>query len=292
MNLNSSEKQTKQIVYNHESKQIRYEVDLEKDLVKKFKQTELHLRVYYDNKLIDQLYIDTSKIDILDNKKSSVDGLNSIFETHDGIKLFRPFTGKDSKEFFKNPLLIGKINDKEYLKVYSTGLFTGRVSFFINDKLVFKEKSFGRSWSLKKETKRGLISKQEFIKKKGFMESKETSTVSQDNGSGWMGLVGLCFIIFVGYKFFSGSLKEYKPFFCDWKSGVLYNPNPIKDDSLEVSKPCEEGQSIYKKYIDYEFSNIKECNKFIGDYGNTNEMKIKYPSGKWIIGCDKKWDSK
>ena len=112
------------------------------------------------------------------------------------------------------------------------------------------------------------------------MESKETTTIPKDNDISWLGLVSICVVIFVGYKFFSGSSKEFKPYFCNWVDGELGT----------LSKPCEEGgQSRFKKYINYKFDNENECNIYIGDLGSTDEMKRKYPTSKWMIGCDKKW---
>ena len=155
-----------------------------------------------------------------------------------------------------------------------------RCTFFINDKFIFKEKSLLRSWSWKNENKSELISTEKFPKKKEFIESKENPTLPKDNDISWLGLVSICVVIFVGYKFFSGSSKEFKPYFCNWVDGELGT----------LSKPCEEGgQSRFKKYVNYKFDNENECNIYIGDLGSTDEMKRKYPTSKWMIGCDKKW---
>lgn len=245
---------------------------------------ETIFQLYVDNKLKDEViffgyYSQPKKKGFMESKKK--------------IDSSKRYLEEDKYEdWSKNPILSCNLNRKEKLKVYRVNKYNVKFSFFINDQIVYKEKSFNRSWKWRDpKPSRELISKEKFIRKKGFMESKETLTVSQDNDSGWRRLgFGLCFIIFVGYKFFSGSSKEYKPFFCNYVDGVLNNPNLLdKDNPLKINDPCEEGQSKYKKYINNEFSNEKECNIFIEDYGNTKDMKITYPSEKWMIGCDKKW---
>ena len=83
----------------------------------------------------------------------------------------------------------------------------------------------------------------------------------------------------------NGGILNHKPFFCNYYDGVLKNPN-----LLETGDPCLEGGSgKYKFYIDKKFMNKNECNIFIEDYGSSEEKKNKYPTDKWIVGCDKKW---
>ena len=83
----------------------------------------------------------------------------------------------------------------------------------------------------------------------------------------------------------SSGILNHKPFFCNFDDGVLKNPNLIK-----TGDPCMDGgSSKYKFYIDKKFINKDECNTFIEDYGSSEEMKKKYPTDKWMIGCDKKW---
>tara|TARA_X000000950_G_C13827326_1_gene624579 strand:- start:349 stop:651 length:303 start_codon:yes stop_codon:yes gene_type:complete len=91
--------------------------------------------------------------------------------------------------------------------------------------------------------------------------------------------------LFLISNYVNGGVLNHKPFLCNYDDGVLKNPN-----LLETGDPCiENGPSKYKFYIDKKFLNINECNIFIDDYASTEGMKNKYPTDKWMIGCDKKW---
>ena len=170
INLNLNNKPIRQIVIRHESSEIRLESDIHKSFFRQITQKNFYVRLYYNDKLIDQIKTDISKLDWFNKKKSKE---KVIFETSDKIKLFKPLTKKDLDDFYKTPLLIGKINQKEFLKVYSSG-WMERCTFFINDKFIFKEKSLHRSWSWKNENKSELISTEKFPKKKSLSNLKRT----------------------------------------------------------------------------------------------------------------------
>ena len=86
--MNLSNKSIRQIVFRHESSEIRLESDLDKGFFKReFLTTNIYLRLYYNDKLIDQIKMDFSKLDWSNKKKSKE---KVIFETSDKIKLLKP----------------------------------------------------------------------------------------------------------------------------------------------------------------------------------------------------------
>ena len=92
-------------------------------------------------------------------------------------------------------------------------------------------------------------------------------------------------ILFISVATLKAGIINYKPYFCNYVDGVLNNPN-----LLETGDPClEGGPSIYKKYVNKKFLSKEKCNVYIDEYGDTDSMKSRYPSEKWMIGCDKKW---
>ena len=79
--------------------------------------------------------------------------------------------------------------------------------------------------------------------------------------------------------------KKYKAFLCNYRAGVLENPNVGT-----TGDPCMDGGcSQYKFYTGNPMKNEKKCNAMIYHATNTEEMKRKYPVSDWMVGCDKNW---
>ena len=84
INLNLNNKPIRQIVIRHESSEIRLESDIHKSFFRQITQKNFYVRLYYNDKLIDQIKIDISKLDWFNKKKSKE---KVIFETSDKINL-------------------------------------------------------------------------------------------------------------------------------------------------------------------------------------------------------------
>ena len=79
--------------------------------------------------------------------------------------------------------------------------------------------------------------------------------------------------------------KDYKPYLCNYKVGVLENPNVGKQGD-----PClTKGESPVKFYVNMKFKNRDICTDEIKRATSTPEMLRKYPSNAWMVGCDKRW---
>ena len=81
------------------------------------------------------------------------------------------------------------------------------------------------------------------------------------------------------------SAKDYKPYLCNYKVGVLENPNVGRQGD-----PClTKGESAVKFYIHKKYKNRDICTDEIKRATSTPEMLRKYPSNAWMVGCDKRW---
>jgi hypothetical protein len=81
--------------------------------------------------------------------------------------------------------------------------------------------------------------------------------------------------------------KDIKPYMCNYKVGVLQNPNVGK-----TGDPCmEKGESPVKFYIEkkYKSSDKDNCIDWIKEATSTSEMLRKYPGNEWMVGCDDRW---
>ena len=79
--------------------------------------------------------------------------------------------------------------------------------------------------------------------------------------------------------------KDYKPYLCNYKAGVLENPNVDKQGD-----PClDKGESPVKFYINVLYKNFDACVDEIKKITSTPEMLRKYPANAWMVGCDKRW---
>jgi hypothetical protein len=80
--------------------------------------------------------------------------------------------------------------------------------------------------------------------------------------------------------------KDYKPYMCNYKVGVLENPNVGTQGD-----PCmTKGESAVKFYFKkYSYKDRDKCEDSIEAATSTPEMLRKYPANAWMIGCDKRW---
>jgi len=79
--------------------------------------------------------------------------------------------------------------------------------------------------------------------------------------------------------------KDYKPYLCNYKVGVLENPNVGRQGD-----PClTKGESAVKFYADKKYKNRDICEGAIKRATSTPEMLRKYPANAWMVGCDKRW---
>jgi len=91
-------------------------------------------------------------------------------------------------------------------------------------------------------------------------------------------------VIYVLLKWLGFWDKNYKPYMCDFKSGVYQNP-----DVGSSGDPCKKGASRYKFYYSKKFKDYDKCVQYIYRKTNTPEMKKKYPVNAYMVGCDQKW---
>jgi len=96
------------------------------------------------------------------------------------------------------------------------------------------------------------------------------------------------FLFFISLVFFMlpVNAKNYKPYMCNYKVGVLQNPNVGSQGD-----PCmDKGESPVKFYLKkYSYKDQDKCIDDIEAATSTQEMLRKYPANEWMVGCDKKW---
>lgn len=97
-------------------------------------------------------------------------------------------------------------------------------------------------------------------------------------------LVIILILVIFPYKIYAG-IVNHKPYYCNYHEGIFNNPN-----LAETGDVCTEGgTSQYKFYLDKKFTSFEKCMSYIEEHGNTADSKRRYPTDKWMIGCDKNW---
>tara|TARA_B100000965_G_C19033644_1_gene516405 strand:- start:58 stop:396 length:339 start_codon:yes stop_codon:yes gene_type:complete len=98
-----------------------------------------------------------------------------------------------------------------------------------------------------------------------------------------------CFSFLSAANFFfisTANAKDYKPYLCNFRVGVLENPNVGSQGD-----PCmEKGESPVKFYLKkFSYKNKDKCIDDIEKATSTPEMLKEYPANDWMVGCDKRW---